>query len=126
MEIDTIVKLANDDQILPGINDLVNILYNERINDYMNSECKTADDRRVMFMFLIMYFYSYLSIPGELTSVVDVKEMLKIFLSDLIKNSDKRKKCLEMYDGFEDTIKTIGFSANKMYNDKKNKIENQS
>ena len=123
MEIDTIVKLVNDDQILPGVNDLVNILYNERINDYMNSECKTADDRRVMFMFLIMYFYSYLSIPGELKSVVDVKEMLKIFLSDLIKNGDKRKKCLEMYEGLEDTIKTIGFSASKMYNEKL-KIDN--
>ena len=116
MEINKIVNLVNDDQILSGVNDLVDILYNERINDYINNKCETSDDRRVIFMFLIMYFYSYLSIPGELKDV-DMKEMLKIFLSDLIKNSDKRKKCLEMYEGFEDTIKTIGFSA-KLCNEK--------
>jgi len=110
MEINNIVKLVNDDQILPGVNDLVNILYNERINEYMNNKCETADDRRVMFMFLIMYFYSYLSIPRELKDIVNVKDMLRTFLSDLIKNSEKRKKCLKMYEGFEDIIKTVGFS----------------
>jgi len=123
MEINNIIKLVNDDQILPGVNDLVNILYNERINEYMNNKCETADDRRVMFMFLIMYFYSYLSIPRELKDIVNVKDMLKAFLSDLIKNGEKRKKCLEMYEGFEDIIKTVGFSESKLYNDRL-KIDN--
>ena len=118
MEINNIIKLVNDNQILEGINDLVNVLYNERINEYINNKCETQDDRRVMFMFLIIYFYSYLSIPNELKDVVDIKEMLKIFLSDLMKNSEKRKRCLDMYEGFENTIKTIGFSASKLYNEK--------
>ena len=43
-------------------------------------------------------------------SGVDVKEMLKVFLSDLIRNGEKRKKCLEMYEGFENTIKMVDFS----------------
>lgn len=110
MEINSLVKVLNDDQILPGVNDLVDMLYNEKLNNYMNSKCDTMEDRRVMFMFLIMYFYSYLSIPESMKSGVDVKEMLKVFLSDLIRNGEKRKKCLEMYEGFENTIKMVDFS----------------
>ena len=40
MEINNIVKLVNDDQILPGVNDLVNILYNDELN-----ECIFIDPR---------------------------------------------------------------------------------
>lgn len=32
--------------------------------------------------------------------------MLKIFISDLIMNSEKRKKCVELYTSVEKTIQT--------------------
>lgn len=45
-----------------------------------------------------MYFYSYLSIPNEMKDKnCDIKMSLKMFLTDLIKNPEKREKCLEMY-----------------------------
>jgi hypothetical protein len=104
-------ELVNDAQILPGINDLVNVLYTEHLNEYLDKKNETSDDRRVLLMFLIMYFYSYLSVPKEIKSNVDVKQTLKAFLSDLIKDHTKRKICLEMYKSFENTVSMMGFTV---------------
>jgi hypothetical protein len=102
-------ELVNDISILPGINDLVNVLYTEHLNEFLDKKNETSDDRRVLLMFLIMYFYSYLSIPTQIKSNVDVKQTLKAFLSDLIKDHTKRKICLDMYQSFENTVKIMGF-----------------
>ena len=102
-------ELVNDITILPGINDLVNVLYTEHLNEFLDKKNETSDDRRVLLMFLIMYFYSYLSIPKRIKSNVDVKQTLKAFLSDLISDHTKRKACLDMYQSFEKTVKIMGF-----------------
>jgi hypothetical protein len=82
--------LINDIEILPGINDLVNVLYNENLNKYLDDKLNEGnshlndDNRRVILMFIIMYFYSYLNIPQEVKeTTLDI--LLKGFLSELIK-----------------------------------------
>ena len=102
--------LVDDVQILPGINELVNVLYNDHINEFLDKKSESFDDKRVLLMFLIMYFYSFLSIPKELKFNNDMKHSLKAFLSDIIINQDKRKKCLEMYKSFENTVQLLMFS----------------
>jgi len=113
-------KLVNDAKILPGINDLVNVLYTEHLNEFLDKKNETSDNRRVLLMFLIMYFYSYLSIPKQVKSNVDVKQTLKTFLSDLISDHTKRKICLDMYQSFESTVSLMGFKNVEI---KENKVK---
>jgi hypothetical protein len=86
---------------LPFINDLVDVLFTKEINNLIDDNCVTVEDKRVFMMFLMTYFYSYLSI-----SVKDqhTKQNLKEFLSNLINNPDKRLKCIELYTTFEKTL----------------------
>lgn len=119
-QLDQINELINDIQILPGINILVNILYTDKLNKFLDKN-QTNDDRRILLMFLIMYFYSYLSIPNEVKeNNTDIKQNLKIFLSDLIADHTKRSRCLEMYRSFETTVNLMGF---KFINKKIEEIE---
>lgn len=106
---ENIITLLHDDNILPGINELVDLLFNENINNFIDKKCESVDDRRTIFMFVMMYFYTYLSIPDNMKMNKDLKQNLKIFLSDMIHNKDKRLKCLEMYTMFENTIKSSSF-----------------
>lgn len=112
-------EFVNDVKILPGINDLVNVLYTEHLNEYLDKKNETPDDRRVLLMFLIMYFYSYLSVPKEVKNKVDIKQTLKAFLSDLISDHIKRKVCLDMYTTFESTVKMMGFKNVEIKDNKK-------
>lgn len=116
-------ELVNDAQILPGINDLVNVLYTEHLNEFLDKKNETSDDRRVLLMFLIMYFYSYISIPREVKNYIDVKQTLKVFLSELIRDKDKRLICLNVYKNFEDSLKLMNFIEFKNVEIKENKVK---
>jgi len=96
----------NNSEIFPIIDELVNSLYTTELNNLIDTKCKTVEDKRVFLMFLIMYFYSYLNVPKEIkeNSNYDLKNELKLFLSDIIKNPDKRYKCIELYMTFEKSI----------------------
>jgi hypothetical protein len=112
-------ELVNDITILPGINELINVLYTEHLNEFLDKKNETSDDRRVLLMFLIMYFYSYLSIPKQVKDKIDVKQTLKAFLSDLIIDHTKRKACLDMYQSFESTVSLMGFKNVEIKDNKK-------
>jgi hypothetical protein len=94
-------------EIYPMIDELVNSLYKEEINNLIDTKCETVDDRRVFLMFLMMYFYTYLSIPKDLKEQCDMKNELKVFLTDMIRNPEKRSKCIELYTTFENSIKLL-------------------
>jgi hypothetical protein len=100
-------ELVNDAKILPGINDLVDVLYTENLNEFLDKKNETQDDRRVIMMFIMMYFYSYISVPREVKNYIDVKQTLKAFLSDLIRDKDKRLICVNVYKNFEDSLKLM-------------------
>lgn len=112
-------ELVNDITILPGINELINVLYTEHLNEFLDKKNETSDDRRVLLMFLIMYFYSYLSIPKQVKDKINVKQTLKAFLSDLIIDHTKRKACLDMYQSFESTVSLMGFKNVEIKDNKK-------
>lgn len=99
--------LNNYPEIYPMIDELVDTLYTKELNNLIDTKCETIDDRRVFLMFLIMYFYTYLSIPKDITNQYNVKSELKVFLTDIIKNPDKRTKCIELYKNFENSVKLL-------------------
>jgi hypothetical protein len=93
--------------IFPMIDDLVNSLYTDEINNLIDTKCKTIEDKRVFLMFIIMYFYTYLNISQDIKEQFNIKKELKIFLTDIIKNPEKRSKCIELYTNFEQSIKFL-------------------
>lgn len=93
--------------IYPMIDELVNSLYKPELNNLIDTKCHTLDDKRVFLMFLIMYFYTYLSIPNEIKDKFDIKHELKVFLTDIIRNPEKRTKCIELYKTFENSVKSL-------------------
>ena len=93
--------------IYPMIDELVDSLYTPEINNLIDTKCETTDDRRVFLMFLIMYFYTYLSIPKDVKEQYDMKHELKVFLTDMIRNPEKRSKCIELYTTFENSVKLL-------------------
>jgi hypothetical protein len=54
-----------------------------------------------------MYFYTYLSIPKDVKEQFDMKNELKVFLTDMIRNPEKRSKCIELYTTFENSVKLL-------------------
>jgi hypothetical protein len=90
--------------IYPMINELVESLYTSEINNLIDTKCETVDDKRVFLMFIIMYFYTYLSVPKELKDTFDMKNELKVFMTDMIRNPEKRTKMVELYRTFESSV----------------------
>lgn len=87
------MSLTNKNTVYPMIDELVDILYNDDLNNLMDTKCTTDLDKKTFMMFILMYFYTYINIHKTETS----KDDIKIFLSDLIKNPDKRKQVIELY-----------------------------
>lgn len=94
-------------EIYPMINELVDVLYKDDINNLISTKCQTQSDKRVFLMFLIMYFYTYLTIPDEIKDNFNIKNELKLFLTDIIKNPNKRHQCIQLYSDFENSIKKL-------------------
>lgn len=90
--------------IYPMINELVDSLYTSEINQLIDTKCETIDDKRVFLMFIIVYFYTYLSLPKNVKDSYDMKDELKIFMTDMIRNPEKRSKMVELYRTFENSV----------------------
>lgn len=91
----------------PFIEDLVDTLYTTELNNLMDNKCSTEEDKRVFIMFILMYFYTYLSIPLEVKKNEEIKSELKLFLSDIIRNPEKRQIIIQLYKNFENSIKYL-------------------
>lgn len=94
---------AGGGYVCPFMNELVDSLYTEELNALIEKACQTGVDRRTFMMFIMMYFFTYINVntSGE---GGDRKEMLKVFMSDLIMNSEKRRRCVELYLSFERSV----------------------
>lgn len=88
----------------PLIEELVDLLYTEELNNLIDTICVSNLDKRSFMMFVMMYFYSRLSAVNNVT-----KESLKSFLTELIMDNDKRKKCIDIYRNFEKSVNGNNF-----------------
>ena len=98
MDLQLFNNLIKDIRISPGINDLVDILYNDLSNSYIN-KFKTIDDKKTLFIFIIMYFYIYLNIPEHMKNNpnIDLKTLIKKFISELVNDPYKRQICINSF-----------------------------
>jgi hypothetical protein len=83
----------NNKQIIyPMIDDLVETLHNDTLNNLIDTKCITELDKKTFMIFVITYFYTYLNVGKDVS-----KEDIKIFLTELIRNPEKRRQCIELY-----------------------------
>ena len=93
----------------PFIDELVDSLYTEQINDIINSE-NVQIDKRTFLMFITMYFVTRLNTDFN-------RESIKYFLNDIINSPDKRRKCIELFIVFENSINTTINGIGKIKNE---------
>ena len=86
-------------KVYPFIDELVDSLYTDELNRIIDSE-NVQFDKRTFLMFIIIYFSTRLYASNESIS----KENIKTFMSDLIRNPVKRRKCIELFTMFERSL----------------------
>lgn len=91
------MELQKKDNIYPFIDTLVDALFTKEINDIIDNENVTVD-KKSFIMFICMYFST------RLYSKKCSKEAIKQFMTDLIRNPEKRYKCLLLFNSFEKVI----------------------
>lgn len=104
-------SLTEYNYICPFINQMVDNLYIDELNNLITKTCNTNIDKRTFMMFIMMYFFTFLNI-NENSNNDEKKQMLKIFMSELIMNSEKRSQCINLYEIFEKNI-TCKIESNK-------------
>lgn len=107
MDLDITKFKKSHSEIYPMIDELVDSLYTTEINNLIDSKCETVDDKRVFLMFIIIYFYTYLSVPKDVKDTFNMKEELKVFMTDVIRNPEKRSKMVELYRTFENSVQLL-------------------
>ena len=93
--------------VCPFMDELVDSLYTEELNALIDKTCQTGLDKRTFMMFIMMYFFTYINVSGPSGGVSKPEErkvMLKVFMSELIMNSEKRRRCVELYMLFEKSV----------------------
>lgn len=86
-------------EVYPFINHLVDFLYTDELNGLISQSVHSEIDKRSFMMYIMMYFYVRMNIPHTTS-----KDEIKYFLTDIIKNPDKRQKCIELYKQYEHTF----------------------
>jgi hypothetical protein len=100
-EYDTLIKKNDEIQkeiikIYPFINDLVDTFYKEHLNTFIDKSIESEGDKSVFLMFVMMYFCIHLKLEKENNDVK--KDNIKILMSDIINDPEKRRLCLELFE----------------------------
>lgn len=98
--------------VCPFMSELVDSLYTEELNALIDKTCQTGLDKRTFMMFIMMYFFTFINVtngtadarPEGGQPTENRKAMLKVFMSELIMNSEKRRRCVELYMMFEKSV----------------------
>jgi len=88
----------------PGIDKLVDALYCDEINSYINDICHDELDKKTFIMFVIMYFYIYFGLECNVQTSELSKQNIKLVLSDIIRDPEKRHQCIQLFTQFQKSI----------------------
>lgn len=83
-------------KIYPFINELVDTFYKEHLNTFIDKSIESEGDKSVFLMFIMMYFCIHLKLENENNDIK--KDNIKILMSDIINDPEKRKLCLELFE----------------------------
>ena len=96
------VRNVDDTEVYPFVNHLVEYLYTNELHELIKNTVQSEVDKRTFVMYIMFYFYTYLNISKDTS-----KKDIKLFMTSVIKNSEKRKKLIEFYLIHEKMFKTL-------------------
>ena len=82
-------------EIYPFINEMVDSFYTKECNELIEKAIESDSDKSIFMMYIMMYFGIHLKLENENDETK--KHQIKLLLTDLIKDHDKRKYCIEMF-----------------------------
>lgn len=82
-------------QIYPFINEMVDSFYTKECNELIDKAIQSETDKSIFMMYIMMYFGIHLKLETEDNQTK--KQQIKLLLTDLIRDHDKRKFCIEMF-----------------------------
>lgn len=83
-------------KIYPFIDDLVDTFYKEHLNTFIDKSIESEGDKSVFLMFIMMYFCIHLKLEKDNNDVK--KDNIKILMSDIINDPEKRRLCLDLFE----------------------------
>ena len=75
---------------------MVDVFYTENCNSMIKQAIETESDKKTFLMFVMMYFGIHLKLENENDEMK--KQQIKILLTDFIRDPEKRKCCIEMFE----------------------------
>lgn len=96
--VDDLVLFNNTSEILqiyPFINEMVDSFYTKECNELIEKAIESDSDKSIFMMYIMMYFGIHLKLENENNEAK--KHKIKLLLTDLIKDHEKRKYCIEMF-----------------------------
>jgi hypothetical protein len=127
---DKVVKTNDDtdiktniktDMIYPFIDEMVDTFYNDQSNSLIERAIESNEDKSIFMMYVMMYFGIHLKLEKENDQLK--KQQIKLLMTDLIRDPEKRKYCIEMFEArFHNAFveSSSGSNKNLLLNNKKN------
>lgn len=110
--------------IYPFIDEMVDTFYNDQSNALIERAIESNQDKSIFMMYVMMYFGIHLKLEKENDEVK--KEQIKVLMTDLIRDPEKRKFCIEIFESrFHNAFVESSSISNKnlLLDNKKNKDE---
>lgn len=95
-DVEKTILNTNVTKIYPFINEMVDTFYNENCNNLIDKSIETNDDKSTFLMFVMMYFAIHLKLENEDDETK--KMQIKMIMTDLIRDQDKRRYCIGMFE----------------------------
>lgn len=99
MQLVPVPRSTDKIRVYPFVDDLVDRLYDEceaLMDNHVESDC----EKSIFMMFVMMYFAVHLKLRDNLKSLDESvrKDAVKQILSEAIRNPEKRRMCIEMFE----------------------------
>lgn len=89
-------------KIYPFVNEIVDAFNNDSTNDLIEKVIDNDNDKSIFLMFVMMYYCIHLKLN---TKDADIK---KDILNELVKDPQKRRFCIEVFENkFQDIFTTV-------------------
>jgi hypothetical protein len=82
-------------EIYPFIDEMVDTFYTKECNELIGRAIESETDKSTFMMFIMMYFGIHLKLETQDDDIK--KSQIKMLLTDLIKDHEKRRLCIEMF-----------------------------
>jgi hypothetical protein len=98
--------------IYPFIDEMVDTFYNDQSNALIERAIESRQDKSIFMMYVMMYFGIHLKLERENDEIK--KEQIKVLMTDLVRDPEKRKFCIELFENrFHNAFVESSSASNK-------------